>query len=171
MTLEPEPIPLRVKVVLIGNPLLYYLLNFYDEDFAKLFKVRAEFGTFMERNQQTEAEYGLFVKSVALDHGLSPFDASAVAKVIEYSSRLAEDQNKLSTRFGKIADLVREAAFWAKKGGHATVTAQDVQQAIEESRYRNNLTEERLQELIVENTLLIDVAGNATGQINALSAL
>lgn len=184
VTLEPEPIPLNVKVVLIGTPLLYYLLRFYDEDFAKLFKVRAEFATLMERTPETEYEYGLFVKSVVLDNRLPPFDRSAVARIIEYSSRMAEDQNKLSTRFGKISDLIREAAYWARKEslsaaqGQASeastplvVTARAVERAIEESIYRSNLIEERIQEMIADGTILIDTQGRAVGQVNALSVV
>jgi predicted ATP-dependent protease len=175
-TLEPEPIPLNLKIVLVGTSLLYYLLKFYDEDFSKLFKVRAEFATLMDRTAETEKEYGLFVKSVVLDNHLPPFDNNAVARIIEYSSRMAEDQDKLSTQFGRIADLVREAAFWTKKDGPEkppvpVVTARDVQRAIDESLYRNNLLEERLQELITQDTLMIDVTGSVIGRVNALSVI
>lgn len=185
-TLEPEPIPLDLKVILVGTPLLYYLLRIYDEDFAKLFKVRAEFATIMERTPETEREYGLFVKSVLDDNHLPPFDCTAVARLVEYSARLAEDQDKLSTRFGKIADLIREAAYWAKKEDAAwlssgidsgkpvstgVVTSTAVQRAIEESIYRNNLVEERVQELITQDILRIDTRGVTVGQINALSVI
>jgi predicted ATP-dependent protease len=172
VTLDPMPIPLRIKVFMVGSPLLYYLLRAYDEDFSKLFKVRAEFGTLMERNAQTEQEYGLFVKSVVVDNQLAPFDSQAVARIIEYSSRLAEDQNKLSTRFGMIADLVREAAYWGRKEGHAeVVTGKAVQKAIRESIYRSSLVEERIQELIDRGVIMISVDGAAVGQVNALSVL
>ena len=197
VTLEPEPIPLSIKVVMVGTPLLYYLLRAYDEDFAKLFKVRAEFTSSMERTTETEREYGLFVKSVVDDNHLPPFDRSAVARIIEHSSRLAEDQNKLSTRFGKIADLVREAAYWGtnqrvNKGtkqrfgesasqrkkkskkqqiNKLVVTGEAVQRAIEESIYRSNLIEERYQDLFADGTLMVDLAGQAAGQINALSVV
>lgn len=170
-TLEPEPIPLDVTVVLIGTPLLYYLLRYYDEDFAKLFKVKAEFATQMERTPETEHDYALFVKSVKDEYNLPSFDRSAVARIIEYGARLAEDQDKLSTRFGKISDLVREAAYWAQKEGQTIVKAAAVNQAIMESIYRNNLIEERLQELIDEGVLLIDTKGKAVGQVNALSVV
>lgn len=171
-TLEPEPVPLNVKVVMVGTPVLYYLLRFYDEDFAKLFKVRAEFTSMMKRDPQTEYEYGLFVKSVVKEHNLPPFDRSAIARIVEYSSRLTDDQDKLSTRFGKISDLVREAAYWAKKAdGRDLVTASDVLRAVRESVYRSNLVEERIQDLIAEGTLLVDVSGESVGQVNALSVL
>jgi lon-related putative ATP-dependent protease len=171
-TLEPEPIPLNVKVVLVGTSLLYYMLRQYDDDFAKLFKVRAEFASVMDRRPQTEYEYGLFVKSVVEDNRLSPFSRTAVARIIEYSSRLADNQNKLTTRFSTIADLVREAAYWAKKSDdRQIVSAADVQRAIEESIYRSNLVEEQIQELIAEGTLLIDISGEVVGQVNALSVM
>lgn len=179
VTLEPEPVPLNLKVVLVGTPMLYYLLRAHDEDFAKLFKVRAEFATTMDRTPDTEHEYGLFVKSVVVDNKLPAFDRTAIARIIEFSSRLAEEQGKLSTRFGKIADLVREAAYWARKTDSNTiekeqavkfmVTATSVQRAIDESIYRSNLVEERIQEMIEDETLLISVTGSATGQVNALS--
>ena len=168
-TLEPEPIPLNIKVVLVGTPLLYYLLRTYDEDFTKLFKVRAEFAQLMERTPETEKEYGLYVKSVVDDNHLLPFDRSAVARIIEHSSRLADDQEKLSTRFGRIADLVREAAYWAAKDNKKIVRRRDVQRAIDEGIYRSNLIEERIQELIDEGTLRIDLLGEIVGQVNALS--
>jgi lon-related putative ATP-dependent protease len=168
-TLDPEPIPLHVKIVLVGTPMLYYLLRAYDEDFAKLFKVRAEFATMMERTPQSEEEYALFVRSVVDDNALPHFTAGGVARIIEHSSRLAEDQEKLSTRFGAIADLLREAAYWARKENQELVDEQAVQQAIQESIYRSNLLEIRLQEMVEQDTLLIEVSGNAVGQVNALS--
>lgn len=177
VTLEPEPIPLKIKVFLVGTPLLYYLLRFYDEDFAKLFKVRAEFATTMERNPQTEYEYGLFVKSVVDDNHLPPFDRQAVATIIEYSARLAEDQHRLSTRFGKIADLVREAAYWARKDaakgdGEAVLVSRDaVHHAIKENIFRSDLIEERIQDMIAKGTILITLTGKVVGQINALSVI
>ncbi len=168
-TLEPEPIPSQVKVLMVGTPTLYYMLRAYDEDFSKLFKVRAEFSSHMERTAENEREYGLFINSVVLENHLPPFDKTAVARVIEYSSRLANDQDRLSTRFGKITDLVREAAYWAVKEKQTIVTASAVQQAIDESIYRSNLVEEQLQDLIHQGTLVVDVTGEAIGQINALA--
>ena len=168
-TLEPEPIPLQVKILLIGSPTLYYLLRANDDDFTKLFKVRAEFGTVMERSPENEHEYGLFIKSVVMENKLRPFDKSAVARIIEHSAQLAGDQNKLTTRFGKISDLARESSYWATKSGAKLVTAHAVEQALEASIYRSNLIEERIQELISQGTLLIDVTGQIIGQVNALS--
>lgn len=168
-TLEPEPIPLNVKVILVGTPTLYYMLRDYDEDFAKLFKVRAEFATEMERNSQSEGEYALYVRSVIDENKLPPFDRTAVARIIEHGSRMVEDQAKLSTQFGIIADLICESAYWGRKSNLACIDAAAVQKALDERIYRSNLIEERIQEMIRENTLIVDVAGAAVGQINALS--
>lgn len=170
-SLDPEPVPLDVKIIIIGTPLHYELLRSGDEDFAKLFKVRAEFATVMERTPQTEREYGLFIKSVVINNHLPAFDAQAVARVIEFSARLAERQARLSTRFGHIADLICEAAFWAGQEKRSVVSRADVQRAIDESVYRSNLYEERLQELIDDDTLLIATDGAVVGQVNALSVL
>jgi lon-related putative ATP-dependent protease len=160
-----------VKVVLIGTPTLFYMLRAYDEDFTKLFKVKAEFATMMDRTQETENEYALFIKAVVDANQLPAFDSGAVAEVIEYGSRLAEDKDKLSTRFGEISDLIRESAYWSKKLEQKHVTAPAVNKAVKESIYRSNLIEERLQEMISNETLLIDVSGEVVGQVNALSVL
>ena len=169
VTLEPEPIPLDVKVVLIGSPLLYYLLCDLDEDFQNLFKVMADFAVQMDRDSENERQYALFIKSRCEEEGLKHFDRTAVAKVVEYSSRLAEDQEKLSTRFGTICDLIREANYWASRNGHQYVTAEDVRQAIEEKVYRSNRVEERIRELIEDGTILIDTEGEVVGQVNGIS--
>lgn len=168
-SLDPQPIPLNIKVILVGTPMLYYMLRAYDEDFAKLFKVRAEFATEMERSPHSEADYALFVKSVVNENHLLHFDCGAVARLIEHGSRLVEDQEKLSTKFGIIADLICEASYWAKKDGLKVVNAAAVEKALEERNFRDNLIEERIQELMRQNVLLVDVDGAAVGQINALS--
>jgi len=171
VTLEPQPIPLDVKIVLIGNPLLYYLLYAYDEDFQKLFKVKADFATMLDRTPENVMQYALFVAAICRQDGLRPFDREAVAAVVEHGARLAGDQEKLSARFGEIADLLHEANFWAGRNGHTHVTAADVRRAIEEKRHRSNLVEERLQEVIAQGTLMIDVAGEALGRVNGLSVV
>ena len=171
VTLDPEPVPLDVKVVLIGSPMLYYLLHAYDEDFPKLFKVKADFTTRMDRAPASERAYGLFVAAITQQDKTLPFDRGAVARIIEYGSRAAEDQDRLSTRFGEIADLIREAAHRAGRNAHTAVTAGDVRAAEDARRYRRNLLEERLQESILEGTLLIETAGSAVGRINGLSVL
>jgi lon-related putative ATP-dependent protease len=168
-TLEPEPVPLKVKVILVGTPMLYYLLRAYDEDFAKLFMVRAEFATEMERNTQSELEYAQFIKSVIDMNHLLTFDRTAVARIIEHGSRMVESQDKLSTQFGIIADLICESAYWAQKCNQDVVDAAAVQKSLDERIFRSNLIEERIQEMIKDNMLIVDVTGTAVGQINALT--
>lgn len=169
-SLSPEPIPLDVKVILVGTSYVYHVLSTVDEEFRKLFKVRADFAVDMERTPETERRYAAFVCNRCRDFGLRPFDAGAVARVIEHGSRLVEDQNKLSTRFIDIADLLVEANFWADKdNGSATVTAAHVEQAIEAKVYRSSLVEERIQELIEDGTIMIDSAGEVVGQVNGIS--
>lgn len=169
VTLEPEPIPLDVKVIFVGNPFLYYLLYSFDEDFRKLFKVKADFTVEMDRTPENERLYASFIKDRCGEEGLRHFDKTGVAKVVEYSSRLAEDQNKLSTRFGDIADLIREASYWASQRGHEFVTGEDVQLAIEERIYRSNKVEEKVREMIEDGTILIDTEGEVVGQVNGIS--
>lgn len=167
VTLDPEPVPLDVKVVLLGGGFLHMLLSFYDEDFAKLFKVKADFATRMERTADSEHAYALFIASLTQQEKLSPLDRAAVARVVEFGSRAAGDQTHLSTRFGEIADLVRESAH----GADGVVTVENVRAAEQARRYRENLIEERIQEEIARGTILIDTAGTAVGRLNGLSVL
>jgi predicted ATP-dependent protease len=170
-TLESEPIPLDVKVMLLGTPHLYYDLYRYDEEFARLFKVKAEFATDMARTPENEQAYALFVRARCAEHNLPAFDAGAVAQIVEHGSRLVEDQTKLSTQFGDLADLIIEAAHWAQKADRALVSAADVRTALNEWRYRSNLIEEETQQPIAEGTIKIDVQGEVVGQINGLSVI
>lgn len=170
-TLESEPIPLDVKVILLGTPWLYYDLYDHDEDFRKLFKVKADFATEMERTPENERAYALFVRARCEEHGLPPFDAAAVARVIEYGSRLVEDQFKLSTQFGAVQDLIIEAGHWARISGRGTVRAADVERALTEARYRANLVEQQMRAAILEGTVSVQVTGTAVGQINGLTVL
>jgi lon-related putative ATP-dependent protease len=170
-TLEPEPIPLDVKVILIGDPETYYALYEYDEDFRKLFKVKADFGAEFDRTPDACRSYAQFIAARCQNENLLHFDRAAVARVVEYGSRLTEHQKKLSTRFGEIADLVREANFWAKRRGSQTTMAQDVLKAIDHKTFRSNRAEEELQEIIDEGSIRVDVEGTAVGQVNGLSVL
>jgi predicted ATP-dependent protease len=170
-TLESEPIPLDVKVMLLGTPHLYYDLYHYDEEFARLFKVKAEFASEMARTPENEQAYALFVRARCAEHNLPPFDAGAVAQIVEHGSRTVEDQTKLSTQFGDIADLVIEAAHWAQKADRAVATAADVRQALAEWRYRSNLIEEETQQPIADGTIKIEVTGEVVGQINGLTVI
>ncbi|MGD2039324.1 MAG: ATP-binding protein [Anaerolineae bacterium] len=171
LTLEPEPIPLDVKVLLIGDPLTYYLLHEHDEDFRKLFKVQADFGATFDRTPEACGNYAQFIAARCADEDLLPFSREAVARVVEYGSRLAEHQQKLSTRFGRITDLLREASYWAQSAGREQTTPADVDEAIEQQIYRANRAEEQIQEQIDDGTLRVDVSGEAIGQINGLSVL
>lgn len=169
--LEPEPIPLDVKVVLIGDPMTYYLLYAYDEEFQKLFKVRADFATEMPWTRENIEKVARLIRDRCEEEKLPHFDLSAVGKIVEYSARLVDDQHKLTTRFALILDTVREAAYWARHAGHTLVNAEDVQKAIDERIYRANQVEERLRERIVDGTIIVDTRGAAVGQVNGLSVL
>jgi lon-related putative ATP-dependent protease len=170
-SLEPEPIPLNVKVVLVGDPFIYYLLYRMDEEFRELFKVKADFADQMDWENETVQQYARFIGNICREEKLLHFDASGVARVIEESSRMVSHQKKLAARFGDIVDLVRQASFWAGENGHELVQASDVKQAIDEKIYRANQLEERLREMIDEETILIDTQGEVEGQVNGISVL
>ncbi len=168
-SLRPEPIPLDVKVVLIGQHMPYYSLYTWDEDFSELFKVKADFDTHMARTDENIRDYAAFVCTLCGEENLKHLDASALARVIEHSSRLAEDKEKLTARFGEISDIIREANFYAAQEDAAYVTAVHLQKAIEEKYYRSNLFQERVNEMIERGIVKIDVAGEEVGQVNGLS--
>lgn len=170
-TLRPEPIPLNIKVILTGTPYLYYILYNYDEEYKELFKVKADFDIRMPRNEENVKKYAQFVSLCQKDEGLLPFDRSAVAKIVEYGSRLAEHQEKLSTQFSIIADIVREAYYWAKKDSSNIVKASHVLKALEQRVYRSASIEEKLRELILEDVLIVETEGKKIGQINGLAVL
>lgn len=170
-TLDPEPIPLRVKIIMTGSVGLYYALFEQDEDFQMLFKVRADFDSVMPRDGAAELAYANFIASRCHQEGLRHFDATAVAKVVEFGSRLAEDKRKLSTLFGMIADLVREASYWAGANGRNDVTADDVQQALTERTERANQLEEHIFEQFLDETIFIATDGSVVGQVNGLSVI
>jgi lon-related putative ATP-dependent protease len=170
-TLRPEPIPFNVKIVLVGNPHLYYLLYNLDEEYRELFKVKADYENRMERNTESMLKYASFVKTKCDERGLLPFEKNAIAKIIEYGSRLAEHQQKLSAKFSDIADLLRESDYWARYNGKPFVTAGDIEKALEEKAYRSNKVEQKILEATREGTILIDTKGSVAGQINGLSVL
>jgi len=170
-TIDPEPIPLSLKVVLVGPPDAYYDLFEFDEGFGSLFKVKADFAYDMPRTPETELQYAQFVAARCVEEKLRPFDRTAVAKVIEFGSRSAGDGQKLSARFGEMTDLLREANFWAGKVGRDVVTASDVRAALDDQMYRANKIEELQRERILEGSVFVDTQGEAVGQVNALSVL
>jgi lon-related putative ATP-dependent protease len=169
--LKPQPIPLRVKVVLIGNPYLYQQLFVLDMEFTELFKVKAEFDTTMARTEENVKRYAAFVCTICQKENLMHLDASALAKLVEYSQRLAEDQQKLSTRFAEVADIVREANFYATQDNANLVTGDHVKKAIEEKIYRSKLIQEKIQEMIQREIILIDTNAEKVGQVNGLSVM
>lgn len=170
-TFRPEPIPLNIKVILIGNPMLYHLLFNLDEDFQKLFKVKVDFDTEMPRNQENLRHFVAFVSSVCQRENLKHFSRSGLAQLIEYGSRLAGDQNKLSTRFNEVVEIINEAAALAKARDSQYVEGSHVQEAIKERVYRYNKIEEKLQELALQGTILINTDGAVVGQVNGLTVI
>ena len=171
VSLEPEPIPLDAKIVLFGDRLFYYLLQEYDPEFGELFKVAADFEEQIERNADTHQLYARLIATLARKEVLLPFDRSAVARVIEHSARLAGDAERLSTHMRSVADLLREADYWARETGHAAVEAADVQRAIDTQIRRQDRLRDRLYEAILRDTLMIDTQGAVTGQVNGLSVI
>ena len=170
-TLRPEPIPLDVKVLLIGTAQIFQLLYVLDEDFRKLFKIKAEFDVEVERTEEATRAYAQAVGAICSRQGLRPFDRSAVARVLEQSARMAEHQQRLSTRFNEMVEIVYEASAWAQQAGHDVVAVVDVDRAVDEKVYRSNRIEERLRQMIAEGQLLVDVDGVKPGQVNGLSVL
>lgn len=167
--MKPQPIKCRVKVILIGDDYLYNLLYFLDEDFKKIFKVKAEFDSEMHRDNQTISDYVRFAKKIIDEDNLLPMDRTGLAAVVEFGVRLAGRKNKLSTRFHLISDVIRESDYWAKQAGKKVISREDVEKAIAEKVERVNLVERKIQELIEEGTLLIDTEGKVVGQVNGLA--
>ncbi|MCL4498756.1 MAG: AAA family ATPase [Chloroflexi bacterium] len=168
-TLKPEPIPVTGKVVLIGDLNLYSLLYHYDPEFRKLFKVKADFNIDMDRNHEHVEQYLGWLSRTIQEVGLKPFTREGMAKVVEYGSWLAGDQEKLSTRFLEVGDLVVESSYWASVEGVEEVSASHVKRAVDEKTYRSNMIEERIREMIEEGTIFIATEGSVAGQINGLS--
>ncbi len=170
-SLKPEPIPVKVKVILVGNPLLYHLLYQYDEDFSKLFKIKADFDWVMKRDSENVEKLASFVSSYCEKEGLKHFDKTGVARLVEYSSRMSDNQDKLSAMFNRLTEIIQESATWADIEGVDVVSARHVDKAIEEKIYRSNLYEEKIQEMIEKGKILIDIDGEKVGQINGLAVL
>ncbi len=169
--LKPEPIKCQVKVVMIGDAYLQQLLYFLDKDFKKIFKIKADFDTVMPLNDDTVRQYASFIGMLCHGEKLRHFDKSAVAEMVECGVRLAGRKNKLSTRFHLIADVAREAHYWAQKERSAKVTGKHVEKAIAERTHRVNLIEDKIQELIHQGTIMIDTRAKVVGQVNGLSVV
>lgn len=170
-TLEPEPIPLDVKVILFGDREIYYLLSSHDPDFTRLFKVPADFDDSITRSEHNDRSFAALVASVVATHKLKPVAASGVARVIEEASRMAGDRDKVSIEVGRIADLMREADYWSGKAGREATEADDVARAVERQIQRADRLRERAQETIQRNIVLIDTDGAKVGRVNGLSVL
>jgi lon-related putative ATP-dependent protease len=169
--LKPEPIPITLKVVILGNEMLYDALYMQDSDFQKLFKVPAEFDYTMERNVQTTREYLHFIRMVQADEQLLPVHQSAEAALLEYGVRLAEFRGELCTKFSLIADILREASYWTKREGATEITRQSIETALAKRAFLLNLPEEKIDEQISTGELLIQLEGSARGKVNGLAVL
>lgn len=168
-SMRPQPIPVSAKVVLVGTPGILGVLRRSDEDFRRYFKVTAEFDRTMERTPANLSRYAAFVASEAAQNGMRPFDNSAVAAVLDHSSRLVGNQTKLTTRFMSVADVLTESDYWAGKSGCDTVELGHVEKALQQREYRASLTDERMRESIENDTIRIDTQGEVVGQINGLA--
>ncbi|MGZ4959915.1 MAG: Lon protease family protein [Methylomonas sp.] len=169
-SLEPEPIPLNVKVILLGDPLIYYLLSLYEPEFHDFFKVAADFAGTVNREHST-LEYARLLATIARREKLRPLSQQAVARIMEHSARMAGDAQKLMTHLRSIKDLLTESDYWAAENAHTQITNSDVQQAIDQKVHRLDKIRERLYENIQRGTVMIDTEGKVVGQINGLSVL
>jgi lon-related putative ATP-dependent protease len=169
--LRPEPIPVDLKLIITGDPMAYFLLTAYDEEFWEMFKVKADFDYQIPRSAENTLAYAGFACAVCEREQLKHLDRSGVAKLVEHGSRSVEDQDKLSARFGRIRDVIVEADYWARQAGADLVGGEHVERAIRERIYRLNLVEERLREMIARGTIIIDTEGAAPGQVNGLAVL
>lgn len=167
--LKPEPIDLDVKVIMIGDSYIYNLLYHLDEDFREVFKIRADFDSEMPNETDSIASYLSFIKTMSDREGLLPFDLTAVIEFVEYGVRLSGRQSKLSTQFSILADVLREASYWATKEHDREVTGEHVRKAIEERIERVRMLEEKIQEMILDGSIMIDSDGKRVGQVNGLS--
>jgi len=167
--LKPEPTECDTKVILIGDTQIYYLLFSLDDDFKKIFKIKADFDSVMNKDNDKIQQYASFIRKICDEDKLRPFDKTGIAAVVEHGVRIAGRQKKLSTRFHLVADLLREANYWAEKDGSDVIAEKHVDQAIERRNYRVNLIEEKIQEMIDDGTILIDSDGAVVGQVNGLS--
>ncbi len=170
-TLKPEPIPVDVKVILVGSEYIYQMLYEYDEEFRKLFKIKVDFDAEMERNSANTRKLAQFIGSFCSRENSPHFDKTGVAKVVEYSSRLVQDQTKLSTRFNDIVEILSESAAWAEIEGCSLVTGEHVKKAIQEKIYRSNKYDKKLLKLLEDGAIMIDTEGEVVGQINGLTII
>ncbi len=171
VSIEPEPIPLSVKVVLIGEPMIYYLLCDRDPDFEDLFKVAVDFADRLPRSEENEAQYAQLAAGIIRDQKLTHFDRGGMALVIEHAARLTSDSERLTLNLERLGDLLREADHWARSAGAPLVSAEHVRRAVDQQTYRSDRLRERLQDQVMRGTVQIDTDGSAIGQVNGLSVL
>lgn len=169
--LKPEAAPVEVKVIMIGSPMLYYLLYTYEEEFRKLFNVKADFDSNIKKSDEFTKHYALFVARKCKEEKTMPFNKEAVAGIIDYSTRMVSHKDKLSIRFREVTDMIRQADYWARKDAAKMVEAKHVKSAIEEKIYRSNMIEKKIQEMFEEGTLFVETDGVRIGQINGLSVI
>ena len=167
--LKPEPITIDTKIILIGSQYIYSMLATYEDDFKKIFKIKADFDYEIKRSDEVLVEYAKVIKKLIKEEDLCEFDKSAIAYLIELGAKFAGQKNKLTTRFSQIADLAREASFWAVDDGFKIVSAAHVRKAFESAKDRHGLLETKVNDMIEENTVLIDTDGRRIGQINGLA--
>ena len=167
--MKPEPMPIKVKVILIGDAMLYQMLSAYDDDFWEIFKVKADFDYEIEKTGENMQAYAAFLSGCCEECESRHFDPSGVAKVIEYSSRMVSDQERLSSRFAQVKEWIEEANYWASRDNAEFISAKHVRKAIDERLFRHNLPDERMREMITRGTIMIDVSGSVVGQVNGLS--
>jgi lon-related putative ATP-dependent protease len=170
-TLRPEAIPFEAKVIILGDPMIYNVLYAQDKDFKKLFKVKAEFDTTMDRNEENIMRYASFICTLCEKENLYHMDTTGLSAIIEYSSRMVSDKEKLSTQFSEVADIVREANFYAKEEGDQLITKKHIDRQLEEKVYRSNLIQEKMQEMVERGSILVDTEGEKVGQVNGLAVL
>lgn len=168
-TLQPHPIPLNIKVILIGDPYIYQLLYIYDEDFQKLFKIKAQFDWEMKKTPEHLQDFTALVAAYCHEEKLMPIHKTGVARLIEYAQELTGHQQKLTLQLKEILDIVKEANFWAKTNTHEVIFGSDIEKAIQEKIYRSDLPEEKMQDFIEEGMLFIETSGAVVGQVNGLS--
>ena len=167
--LRPQAMPADVKVILIGDGTLYQMLAAYDEDFWEIFKVKADFDFQIDRTPENITSFAAFIAGYCEDCEMRHFDRTGVARILEYAARVVADQEKLSSRFAWIRELIDEAEYWAWQTDADFVTGEHVDKAIEERRFRHDLPDEHVQEMIIRGTIMIDTAGTVVGQVNGLS--
>ncbi len=168
-TLQPQPVPLDIKIILIGDPYVYQILYIYDEDFHKFFKIKAHFDWRMKKNDDHVQKFCEMLAGYCKEQELMPLHKTGMARLIEHAQELAGHQQKLTLQFMEVLDVLKEANYWARTNTHDVIFGSDVEKAIQEKIYRADLPEEKMQEFIDEGMLFIETAGNVVGQMNGLS--